>query len=57
MLLTAVFLYELEKSNRNGMKWFNSYQDIDNFLFDELDKKGFEFITDFEKPELTQTTS
>ena len=33
------------------MKWFNSYQDIDNFLFDELDKKGLEFVTEFEKPE------
>ena len=56
-LLTTVALYELEKSNRNGMKWFNSYQDIDNFLFDELDKKGLEFITDFEKPELNTIAS
>ena len=39
------------------MKWFNSYQDIDNFLFDELDKKGLEFITDFEKPELNTIAS
>jgi len=50
-VLTTVALSELEKSNRNGMKWFNSYQDIDNFLFDELDKKGLEFVTEFEKPE------
>lgn len=56
-VLTTVALSELEKSNRNGMKWFNSYQDIDNFLFDELDKKGLEFITDFEEPELNTIAS
>ena len=56
-VLTTVALSELEKSNRNGMKWFNSYQDIDNFLFDELDKKGLEFITNFEKPELNTIAS
>jgi hypothetical protein len=56
-LLTAVDLAELEESNRNGMNWFNSYQDIDNFLFEELDKKGLEFITEFEKPELNTIAS
>jgi hypothetical protein len=56
-LLTAVDLAELEESNRNGMNWFNSYQDIDNFLFEELDKKGLEFITKFEKPELNTIAS
>ena len=56
-VLTTVALSELEKSNRNGMKWFNSYQDIDNFLFDELDKKGLEFVTEFEKPELNTIAS
>ena len=56
-VLTTVALSELEKRNRNGMKWFNSYQDIDNFLFDELDKKGLEFITDFEEPELNTIAS
>ena len=56
-MLTTVALSELEESNRNGMEWFNSYQDIDNFLFDELDKKGLEFITDFEKPELNTIAS
>ena len=38
-VLTTVALLELEESNKNGMDWFNSYQDIDSFLFDELDKK------------------
>lgn len=56
-LLTTVALSELEESSRNGMDWFNSYQDIDNFLFDELDKKGLEFITEFEKPELNTIAS
>lgn len=56
-VLTAVELQELEESNKNGMDWFNSYQDIDNFLFDELDKKGLEFITDFEKPHLNTIAS
>ena len=56
-LLTTVALLELEESNKNGMEWFNSYQDIDNFLFDELDKKGLEFITEFEKPELNTIAS
>lgn len=56
-LLTAVELQELEESNKNGMDWFNSYQDIDNFIFNELDKKGLEFITEFEKPELNTIAS
>lgn len=56
-LLTTVALSEIEESNRNGMDWFNSYQDIDSFLFDELDKKGLEFITEFEKPELNTIAS
>lgn len=56
-LLTTVALSELEESSRNGMDWFNSYQDVDNFLFDELDKKGLEFITEFEKPELNTIAS
>ena len=56
-MLTTVALSELEESNINGMNWFNAYQDIDNFLFDELDKKGLEFIIDFEKPELNTIAS
>lgn len=56
-LSTTVALSEIEESNRNGMDWFNSYQDIDSFLFDELDKKGLEFITEFEKPELNTIAS
>ena len=56
-VLTAVELQELEESNKNGMDWFNSYQDVDNFLFDELDKKGLEFITNFEKPHLNTIAS
>ena len=56
-MLTTVALSELEESNRNGMEWFNSYQDIDNFLFDELGKKGLEFVTEFEKPELNTIAS
>lgn len=56
-ILTAVDLSKLEESNKNGMDWFNSYQDIDNFLFEELDKKGLEFITEFEKPELNTIAS
>lgn len=50
-LLSTVELLELQESNKNGMDWFNSYQDIDNFLFDELNKKGLEFIIDYERPE------
>lgn len=56
-VLTAVELQELEESNKNGMDWFDSYQDIDNFLFNELDKKGLEFITDFEEPHLNTIAS
>ena len=56
-LLTAVDLLELEESNKNGMDWFNSYQDIDNFLFEELDKKGLDFVTEFEKPHLNTIAS
>ena len=56
-VLTAVELQELEESNKNGMDWFDSYQGIDNFLFNELDKKGLEFITDFEEPHLNTIAS
>lgn len=56
-VLTAVELQELEESNRNGMDWFDSYQDVDNFLFNELDKKGLEFVTNFEKPHLNTIAS
>ena len=56
-VLTAVELQELEESNRNGMDWFNSYQAIDDFLFNELDKKGLEFVTNFEKPHLNTIAS
>lgn len=41
----------LDKAQKNGKGWFNAYQDIDNFLFDELEKKGLEFVTDFKKPQ------
>lgn len=56
-MLTTVEFQELQESNKNGMDWFNSYQDIDNFLFDELEKKGLEFITKFDKPELNTIAS
>lgn len=55
--ITAVELQELEESNRNGMDWFDSYQDVDNFLFNELDKRGLEFVTNFEKPHLNTIAS
>ncbi len=43
----------LEESNRNGMEWFNSYGEVDQFLFDELEKINKDFpIIDEDKPEL-----
>ena len=42
-----------EQELENGQDWFNAYQEIDNFLFNELEKIGKEFpIVSQEKPEL-----
>ena len=44
---------QLKESDKNGQNWFNAYQEIDSFLFDELEKIGKEFpIIDQDKPEL-----
>ena len=44
---------QLKESDRNGQNWFNSYQEIDTFLFEELEKIGKEFpIINQDKPEL-----
>ena len=46
-------LEELKESEENGRDWFNSYGDVDNFLFEQLDKIGKEFpIIDKDKPQL-----
>lgn len=36
-------LDQLQESNENGKKWFDSYQEIDLFLFEELEKRSLEF--------------
>lgn len=42
---------KLIESDKNGQAWFNAYQDIDSFLFKELDKIGKEFpIIDNDNP-------
>ena len=44
---------ELKESNDNGMDWFDAYGEVDQFIFDELDKIGKEFpIVDKDNPEL-----
>ena len=44
---------ELIESDKNGQIWFYAYGEIDDFLFNELDKVGEEFpIIDEDKPEL-----
>ena len=34
---------ELIVSEANGRKWFNAYQEVDEFLFDELKKIGKDY--------------
>ncbi len=36
-------LEELIKSEENGKAWFNSYQEVDNFLFNELEELNIDF--------------
>ena len=45
---------QLIESDKNGKGWFNSYQDVDAFLFSELDKLDLEFtiLKDNDKPHL-----
>lgn len=44
---------ELKESNDNGMDWFDAYGEVDQFIFDELDKIGKEFpIVDKDKLEI-----
>ena len=51
--MTTKEIKQLLESDKNGQGWFNSYQEIDLFLFNELDKKGKEFpIIDNNKPEI-----
>lgn len=51
--MTNEEIEQLKESERNGQNWFNSYQEIDTFLFEELEKIGKEFpIINQVKPEL-----
>lgn len=51
--MTNEEIEQLKESDKNGQNWFNAYQEIDSFLFDELEKIGKEFpIIDQDKPEL-----
>lgn len=51
--MTNEEIEQLQESDRNGQNWFNAYQEIDSFLFDELEKIGKEFpIINQDKPEL-----
>ena len=51
--MTTKEIKELIESEKNGQDWFNAYGEIDDFLFNELDKVGKEFpIIDEDKPEL-----
>lgn len=51
--MTNEEIEQLKESDRNGQNWFNSYQEIDTFLFEELEKIGKEFpIINQDKPEL-----
>jgi hypothetical protein len=45
---------ELVKSDNNGKDWFDSYQEVDNFLFNELEKLNIDFpLLEYNmKPEL-----
>ena len=44
---------QLKESDKNGQDWFNAYQEIDSFLFEELEKVGKDFpIISQDKPEL-----
>ena len=41
--MKEIELIELKESNENGKQWFNAYQEIDRFLFDELEKSNLDF--------------
>ena len=51
--MTTKEIEQLKESDRNGQNWFNAYQEIDTFLFNQLEKVGKEFpILDQDRPEL-----
>ena len=51
--MTTKEIEQLKESDRNGQNWFNAYQEIDTFLFNQLEKVGKEFPTlDQDRPEL-----
>jgi hypothetical protein len=51
--MTNEEIEQLKESDRNGQGWFNAYQEIDSFLFAELEKVGKEFpIINEDKPEV-----
>ena len=51
--MTSKKIKQLIESNRNGADWFDSYQEIDSFLFTELGNIGEEFpIINKDKPEI-----
>ena len=51
--MTNEEIEQLKESDRNGQNWFNAYQEIDSFLFNELEKIGKEFpVINQDKPEL-----
>ncbi|MFW6246834.1 MAG: hypothetical protein ACOC22_01515 [bacterium] len=51
--MTTEEIEQLKESDSNGQNWFNAYQEIDRFLFEELEKVGKEFpIVDQDRPEL-----
>jgi len=51
--MTTEEIKQLKKSGKNGQGWFNAYQEIDSFLFKELEKIGKEFpIINQDRPEL-----
>jgi hypothetical protein len=41
--MKEIDLIELKESNKNGKNWFNAYQEIDSFLFLELERNNLDF--------------
>ncbi|WP_178985160.1 hypothetical protein [Winogradskyella helgolandensis] len=41
--MKEIDLIELKESNENGKNWFNAYQEIDSFLFSELERNNLDF--------------
>ena len=53
MLNATEEIEQIKESDKNGQGWFNAYQEIDSFLFEELEKAGKEFpIINQDRPEL-----